>query len=83
MLERVTVDELREMLAEYSIEPWGEKREDLQAGVVASVIATAHGKKRYSPNDFMLEFDKKTTGKSADGMRAALLAFKAACERKK
>ena len=56
MLSRMDSRELAEWAAYYSVEPFGEERDDLRAGIVASVIANVNrGKssKAYSPQDFM------------------------------
>lgn len=59
MLQRVDVTEIREMLAEYTLEPWGEIRGDLQAGILASIYVNAHKKgAKTSPADFTLKFVK-------------------------
>lgn len=63
MLSRMDSRELAEWAAYYSIEPFGEERDDLRAGIVASVIANVNrGKssKVYEPQDFM-PFSKKKT----------------------
>ena len=44
------------------IEPFGEDRGDLRAGIVASTIANAHrskGKRAFKPSEFMPEFGKE------------------------
>jgi len=56
MLSRMDSRELAEWAAYYSVEPFGEERGDLRAGIVASVIANVNrGKnvKAYGPQDFM------------------------------
>lgn len=51
-------DTFREWLAYYELEPFGEVRADLRAGIVASVIANANRVKgkAFSPQDFMPDF---------------------------
>jgi hypothetical protein len=48
--------------AMHSIDPWGEERDDLRAGVVAATIANVHrgkGTEPYSPLDFVLGRKRK------------------------
>lgn len=54
--------QLSEWMAYDRLEPFGEERADLRAGVVASVIANVNrGKKgkAYSPQDFTLKFGEQ------------------------
>ena len=54
--------EYAEWQAYYRIEPFGPHREDLQAGVVASVVANVNrrrGSKPFSPSDFVLDFEPR------------------------
>lgn len=58
---RLSSRELSEWMAYYELEPWGEDRGDLRAGIVASVIANVNRdpKQRrapFEPQDFMPEF---------------------------
>ena len=62
MLARMTSRELTEWMAFYQLEPFGPERGDLQAGIVASVVANANRdskkqKKPFTPQDFMPEFE--------------------------
>ena len=69
-----TIEELRAVLSYrefldwcvyYEVEPWGEPRADLRAGIVASTIANYAGKQRAdgvepaSPYDFMPYLDRQ------------------------
>ena len=61
MLARMSSRELTEWMAYFTIEPWGEERADLRAGIVASVIANVNRDPRkrprpYRPEDFMPRF---------------------------
>lgn len=63
LLERISSRELTEWMAYYELEPFGQERGDLQAGVVASVIANVNrdpkkSRKEYKPDDFVLVFEK-------------------------
>lgn len=56
---RITVPEFQRWVEFYAIEPWGEERADLRAGIVAAVIANCHRGKNttpYSARDFMPDF---------------------------
>lgn len=62
LLARMSSRELTEWLAFSQIEPIGDAREDLRAGIIASTIAnsfrdTEKQKKPYSPADFMIDWD--------------------------
>lgn len=73
---------MAEWLAYFQLEPWGEERADLRAGIVASTIANvnrpAKRKQAYAPKDFMPRFgaepeDAETTAlRLMARMRAAL-----------
>lgn len=61
LLTSMSSKELAEWIAFYRIEPFGEVRGDLQAGIIASVIAEGNrdSKKRpkpYTPLDFIPDF---------------------------
>lgn len=63
LLKRVSSLELAEWMAFYRLEPFGEERDDLRTGIVASTVAeTARDTKRrrrpYRPKDFMPQFDR-------------------------
>jgi hypothetical protein len=56
MIEGMSYIQLIEWLAYYTIEPFGEERDDVRAGIVASTIANTQrrkGKKAFKPSDFM------------------------------
>lgn len=57
--------EFAEWLAYYRLEPWGEERGDLRAGIVASTVANAWRGKDvlpFNPGDFMPEFGPPDAG---------------------
>lgn len=61
LLSRVSSRELSEWQAYYGLEPFGEDRADLRAGIVASTVANVSrksGTKPYKAQDFMPRFDK-------------------------
>ncbi len=62
VLDKHSSRELSEWAAYLQIEPQGEERADLRAGIVASTIANANrkkGTKAFKPSDFMPKFDKE------------------------
>lgn len=63
LLARISSRELAEWMAYYRIEPWGEERDDLRAGIVASTVAnTARDPRKrprpFRPRDFMPDFGR-------------------------
>lgn len=52
---RLTADEFGEWWALYRMEPWGETRSDIAAGMIASTLANIHRKENarpFGPLDF-------------------------------
>lgn len=49
--------EFAEWAAEYRIEPWGEVRQELRNGILASLAVNVAGGKS-KPADFMVKFDQ-------------------------
>lgn len=67
----VSAPELSEWIAYDHIEPFGERRADLRAGIVAAVTANAfRGKdsKPFQASDFMPDFDKKLQQQTPEEM---------------
>jgi len=73
---RVSSDEFALWIADYSIEPWGEIRSDLQMGILATVMASCFAAKgtTYTPADFMPEFKEKVD-QSIEDMKEAAKQF--------
>ncbi len=64
--------------AEEGIEPRGEGRGDLRAGIVAAAVTNPwRGKdhRPYRPSDFMPQFGKPKRKKSVETLKAELRAF--------
>ena len=60
MLSEITSAQFAEWLAYSRIEPWGEERDDLRTGILASMIENIFrdkGKKPAKPSDFILNFE--------------------------
>lgn len=55
----ISSEELTEWAAYYRLDPFGTYRSDLQAGIVASIVANVNAKKghTFKPTDFMPTFD--------------------------
>jgi hypothetical protein len=67
LLAGISSLELSEWAAYYELEPWGEERDDLRAGIVASTVANTarNAKKRRRPfkaQEFMPQFDRAEQG---------------------
>jgi hypothetical protein len=61
LLARVSSRELTEWMAYYEMEPFGEERADLRAGIIASTVANVNRAKgkAYKPQDFMPKFERR------------------------
>lgn len=55
----MTMRQLREWMAYYEVEPWGEDRADLRAGIIAATTANVWRGRgpAAKPSDFMPRFD--------------------------
>ena len=65
---RMSGREFVHWMAYYNMEPFGEMRADLRAGIIASTIANVNRGKRHAafkPDQFMPEFDKPEPKKQA------------------
>lgn len=79
MLAEMTSTQFAEWMAYAQLEPWGEDRADLRAGIVAATMANSmRGKKGkpFKPADFMPRFEPEdeeaTAAMLMAKMRAAL-----------
>lgn len=68
MLNSMTIEQLGEWHSYYLLEPFGEERDDLRSGIIASTIANVNrdSKRRsrpYQPSDFMPDYEKQATRK--------------------
>jgi hypothetical protein len=82
MLASITSRQLREWMEFYRLEPFGEERADLRAGIIASTIANVNRSSRtakaFSPKDFMPDFDRGRGPRKRqrlEDMKAAALAL--------
>lgn len=63
MLSEISSEQYAEWMAYSTLEPWGQDRDDLRAGIVAATIANANrgkNQKPYKPSDFMPSFEPET-----------------------
>lgn len=63
LLAEMTSTQIAEWMAYFRLEPFGERRADLRAGIIASTVANAHKAKDsrpYKPQDFMPDFEQGT-----------------------
>lgn len=61
LLKNISSRELTEWMVYYTIEPFGEERADLRAGIISSTVANVNrgkGGRTYKPQEFMPKFDK-------------------------
>lgn len=79
MLSEITSKQFAEWMAYSRLEPWGEERDDLRMGIVASTVANVNrgkNQKAFKPTDFMPSFEPETEEQAAERMiakaRAAL-----------
>lgn len=74
--------EFAEWIAYYQVEPFGEERADLRAGIGAAVVANVNrgaGAKAFSAVDFMPQFGgKRSDEQTPEQMMAVMLAVDAA-----
>ena len=80
VLSKHTSKEMTEWAAFLQLEPHGEDRADLRAGIVASTIANANRKKgtrAFKPSDFMPKFEQQeqTLEQQKAAAEAVALAF--------
>lgn len=70
LLRRIDSRELQEWQAYYELEPFGEERGDLRAGIVAATVANANRNpkktKPFKPGDFMVDYEKLVTSQSGN-----------------
>ena len=63
LLAELSSTQIAEWMAYFRLEPSGERRADLRAGIIASTVANAHRAKDsrpYKPQDFMPDFEQGT-----------------------
>lgn len=63
-MAHISSRELSEWQAFASLEPFGERRGDLQAAIIAAAVVNLWSKRPVTPDKFMPDFDHKLTGKS-------------------
>lgn len=86
MLAGLSSSQFDEWMQYAAVEPFGEERGDLRAGIVASVIANVHRRKNaraFRPSDFMPTFERKkmTWQQQMQVLKAGFTAWNEACTR--
>ena len=63
--------------SDLNLEPFGQDRDNIHAGIISSVIANVMGGKRrkFSPKDFMLYDKERKRQSETQGFMAGLRAF--------
>ena len=70
--------EFSEWIAYHGLEPFGEERADLRAGIVAATVANVHrgrGQRALKPADFMPKPPQRPRRQSLEDMRRTMEAF--------
>ena len=73
ILARIDSRELAEWMQYYALSPFGDERQDLQAGIIACTIANANSAKgkSFKPEDFM-PYATEQREQTTDDMKALL-----------
>lgn len=72
LLHRLSSRELTEWMAYYALEPFGEERGDMRAGIVASTLYNVHRGKNTraaTPEDFMPKYGREEAEDQDDEVR--------------
>ena len=75
LLRKLPASEFHEWSVYQTLEPFGEWRADLRAGIVASTFASAHrrkGSRQPKPKDFMPTFGEKTVRRQSVSEQRAI-----------
>lgn len=69
-----TLREFARWVEYFKLEPWGEERADLRAGIIAATIANVNrgGGKAATPQDFMPDFDPRPKVQSLEEQEAVM-----------
>jgi hypothetical protein len=63
MLDKISSAELTEWMAYYQLDPFGNERNDLHSGIIASTVVNSQRTKKsdkvYVPKDFMPDYDRE------------------------
>ncbi len=84
LLAKTSSRELQEWMAYAEIDPFGEERADLRAGIIASTIMNAiqafgdGNNKKFEPQDFMPEFETRKEKKSTEELMEKVKQLNAA-----
>lgn len=79
--EQLTSREITDWIAYEMVEPFGEYRADLRAGIVAATVANVHrpkGRRAFKPEEFMPNFGERKQQQSVADMHMIFREFAAA-----
>lgn len=77
MLAEISSRDFAEWMAYSRLEPWGEERDDLRMGIIASTIANANrgrNQKPYRATDFIPSFEQETEDEAQSRLMAKAMA---------
>jgi hypothetical protein len=77
MLSEISSRDFAEWMAYSRLEPWGQDRDDLRMGIIASTIANANrgkGQKAFTPDQFMPSFEPETEEEASLRLQAKAMA---------
>ena len=84
LLAELSSRQIGEWLAYFQLEPFGEERADLRAGIIAAANANLWVKgRKLRPADFMPKIGARKKAQGSKAMRAIFKNFKNAVERKR
>jgi len=72
LLSRISEREFQEWRTVERLDPFGNRRGDLQAGSISAVVATLFGKHDYDPSDLALTFRRNDVDARMAANKAAL-----------
>lgn len=78
MQERLNAREFAEWIAYWNIEPWGEERADLRAGIIAATVANAapfRSGRSFAASEFMPFASPQANTQSANEFEARMRAY--------
>ncbi len=80
--QRIDAREFTEWIAYWNVEPWGEERADLRAGIIAATVANCapfrKSQRPFAPSEFMPFAKAEAQRQSAKEIEMRLAAYKEA-----
>ena len=71
LFDMMSLRDINDWIIYYGLEPWGEERADLRAGIISHVVANCNrgkGTKSFKPSDFMPDFVGDSKKQTPDQM---------------